>query len=92
MKAHIVLAVIGFATFVWMALLALAAEATKRTRDASTLLDWRREIASKHGLGAIERLGQHPASLAAQVWVLRVLTLAALCFTCWHIVSALIYE
>ncbi|MFD1881978.1 hypothetical protein [Paracoccus pacificus] len=92
MNAQIALAVVGFAVTVWVAFLTLAAEATRRTRNASSLLVGRRQIASKLGLGAIERIGQHPASLTAQIWVLRVLTLAALCFTGWHLVSALIYE
>lgn len=92
MKAHIVLAVVGFAIFVWVALIALAAEATRRTCDVSSLLAGRRKIADKFGFRAIERFGQLPAFLSLEVWVLRVLTLAALCFTCWHLVSALIYE
>ena len=92
MNPHIVLAVVGFAIFVWVALMALAAEATRRTRDTSSLLAGRRKIADKFGLGAIERLSQRPAFLTLEVWVMRVLALAALCFACWHLVSALIYE
>ncbi|KAE9632681.1 hypothetical protein [Parasedimentitalea maritima] len=60
----------------------------RKTRDQSSLLKGQRDIADKFGWGDIERFKQSRAALAAQVWIMRAVTLAAFCFTCWHAASA----
>jgi len=85
---HVALAAVGFAAFVFLGLVALAARATVNTRTDSSLLKGRRLIAEKIGMGAWERLQQEPGVLIAQVWLLRAFTLTAFCFTCWHLANA----
>lgn len=92
MNEHIGPAVVGFVVFVWLALITAAAGALQRTHKASSLLAWRRDLAVKFGLGAVERFSQHPIVLSLQLWALRVFTLSALLFSCWHFVGALIRE
>ncbi|MCT2539311.1 hypothetical protein N3C64_05175 [Sedimentimonas flavescens] len=84
------MAAIGCALCVFTTLLLLMAETMRKTRSESSLLQGRRQIAGRLGLGAHERLAQSPAMLAAQVWALRLATVAAYCFTCWQIANAVI--
>ncbi len=62
----------------------------RKTRSESSLLQGRRLIADRLGLGAHERLIQSPAMMGMQIWALRLATLAAYCFTCWHTANAVI--
>lgn len=90
MKAHVVIAAFGFAAFVWICLLTAASRATASTRSESTLLAWRRHIATRMGLGGMERLAQHPTSLDLQSRMLGALALLAFGFSCWHLASAIL--
>ncbi len=88
MENHVVLATLGFVGFVWFALIAMAVQSMAKTRNESSLLQGRRRIAEKFGWETWENAQQHPATLWAQVWLTRALTLAAFCFTCWHLANA----
>jgi len=85
---HVAIASVGFAVSVFLMLILLGAEAMRKTRGASSLLEGQRDIADEYGWGDFERFKQHPQMLMVQVWVLRFATLAAFCFTCWHAASA----
>jgi hypothetical protein len=84
----VAIASVGFVVFVFCGLVLLGAEAMRKTRNQSSLLEGQRDIADEFGWGKIERFKQSEAVLLAQVWIMRAVTLAAFCFTCWHAASA----
>ncbi|MCS6624230.1 hypothetical protein N0B44_15030 [Roseibacterium beibuensis] len=88
MENHVAAATVGFVAFVFLALLLLATEATAKTRDESSLLQWRQEFADRMGWGSWERFQQNPIMLCLQVWMMRAVTFTAFCFTCWHAANA----
>ncbi len=89
MDSHVVSATVGFAVFVFLTLVLLGAEASLKTREQSSLLRGRREIAKRVGLGAVERLGQSRPVMTVQVWILRLAVAGAFGFGCWHAANAL---
>jgi hypothetical protein len=92
MNPHIGLALVGLIAFVFPGLVAYGAEVMLQTRGESSLLQFRRLFARRIGRGWWDRLGQSKPSMIAKVWLLRLMTLAALLFTAWHTVSAIIAE
>ena len=89
---HIPLALIGLALFAFLLMIALAAGTLEKTRDESSLLEFRQDFANRHGWGNWEEIQQHPYALAAAKWITRAAALAAFAFTCWHSVNAILQE
>ena len=87
---HLAIAAAGFGAFIFFALGATFTSVLCRTRNESSLLKWRQQRADELGLGTIERFSQHPLSLLVNKWLSFALAAAALAFTGWHIVSAIV--
>ncbi|MFY0680977.1 MAG: hypothetical protein JXR13_10420 [Thalassovita sp.] len=85
---HVAIASTSFAGFVFLTLILLGAEIARKTRNESSLMQGRRDIADRFGWGDWERMLQHPVVLEIQVWILRLITFAIFCFTCWHTANA----
>ena len=92
MSNHLVMAVIGFAAFVFFALIALLAQNFHATGRENSYLKGRLMIARKLGSGWFEQLAQSPAALLLQKWITFALATAALIFTIWHAAMATISE
>ena len=92
MTNHVALAVIGFAVFVFLALIALLAQNLHATGRDNSYLKGRLMIARKLGSVWFEQLAQSPAALLLQKWITFALATAALIFTVWHATMALVSE
>jgi hypothetical protein len=92
MTNHLVMAVIGFAAFVFFALIALLAQNLHATGRDNSYLEGRMLIARKLGSGWFEQLAQSPTALLVQKWITFALAAAALIFTVWHATMAVVSE
>ena len=92
MTNHIALAAVGFAAFIIFALFAALAQLLHATGRENSYLKGRMLLARKIGLGWSEQLAQSQMSLLSQKWIAFALTAAALIFTIWHAILALVSE